>query len=353
MYNLGCATTTMNSPPKRPRETSPSICDTSFPGMEPPSTSPPLQGPPQLNNAMENVSTNGSARIESCRSSHNMVERRRAQKMREKIGTLASIVARAGKTTKRDKNSILAATVDYVRELEEKVSRAGEQHDELSRRNCSGPNSRRERYYERLFNSCTVPQAVISLEGKFLDCNDSFCSLVGYSKEAMLQLSVFSMTPENEQARSQGIISDMLSHCEKGVGGQPIQRSFRKEIIARGKQLELSVSTSLVCDDRGRPEYFVSSVMEAIPVSTCREKEERYAEASGMSSLDDTGMVTDRTCRGIPTVAYRDHVTEIPMDQDSLSLEGENSFPEWEVVHTAAPASPSVSKFPYASTETC
>lgn len=212
--------------------------------------------------------------------------------------------------------------------------------------------------YERLFDLCARPQAVVSLRGEILDCNENFCSLVGYPKETLKQFSIFTITPENEIVKTQGIITEMLSHCENSKDREPIFKSFRKAIMAHGKYLELNVSTSLIRDEAGRPEYFLSTVTDATPINMVAENDKRCAEESlhGDTSFSahrnsDTSPSTYRAI----TAPFKELYSDVSLDafqQDSTLRQGELSFRDGDVTGSSA-SSPCVDNSPCSQTSTC
>ncbi|UUX92626.1 sensor histidine kinase [Methanoplanus endosymbiosus] len=73
---------------------------------------------------------------------------------------------------------------------------------------------RSERYYRKIFNSANDAFFVHyfnedGLPGRFIDVNDSACSMLGYSREELLELSVPDLMPEDLYPIIPGVISDL------------------------------------------------------------------------------------------------------------------------------------------------
>ena len=160
------------------------------------------------------------------RSDRNQREQQRSHKITEQIAELRDILSSANLQFKPDKYSTLTKVVEYIRQLQERSQLLDVEHKKLiesiSETNeivnnqympayASGSDSPsisndlladgvsssledesmvyvRGLDYKIAFQGCGIPLALSSIDGRFLDCNDTFLALTGYSREELLPL---------------------------------------------------------------------------------------------------------------------------------------------------------------------
>lgn len=155
------------------------------------------------------------------RQDRNMREQQRSQKITYQIDHLRDVLAAANVQFKPDKYSTLVSVADYIKQLQERSTTIDAEHKRLletiSRTNelvneqylptstsgskppgseklgGNGDNEGGEDSmfvpsidYRNVFARCGVPLAVLSIDGRFLDCNKGFEQLTGYSREELL-----------------------------------------------------------------------------------------------------------------------------------------------------------------------
>ncbi|GKY97548.1 hypothetical protein MPSEU_000713000 [Mayamaea pseudoterrestris] len=96
--------------------------------------------------------------------------------------------------------------------------------------------------YRFIFNSCGVGMAVASMGGAFIDCNQLFCDLSGYSKQELCALTIFNLTARQNLREAFDLISQMIS--------PPLNAGdAAKTIVLRGvmkQRTDLGIAMSLV-----------------------------------------------------------------------------------------------------------
>ena len=152
------------------------------------------------------------------RQDRNVREQQRSQKITQQIDHLKDVLAAANIQFKPDKYSTLVTVAEYIQQLQERSALLDVEHkklvDTISRTNelvndqympasTTGANppgttslegtqrSDDSLYipnidYKTLFSRCCVPLAVLSIDGRFLECNHGFERLTGYSREELL-----------------------------------------------------------------------------------------------------------------------------------------------------------------------
>lgn len=152
------------------------------------------------------------------RQDRNVREQQRSQKITQQIDHLKDVLAAASVPFKPDKYSTLVTVAEYIQQLQERSALLDVEHkklvDTISRTNelvndqympasTTGANppgttnlegterSDDSMYipnvdYKTLFSRCGVPLAVLSIDGRFLECNHGFERLTGYTREELL-----------------------------------------------------------------------------------------------------------------------------------------------------------------------
>jgi len=65
--------------------------------------------------------------------------------------------------------------------------------------------------YQSIFESATAGIAVISIKGEIIQANQSFCQLLGYSKDEILNLSLKNITHPSDYQRTENLYKELLS----------------------------------------------------------------------------------------------------------------------------------------------
>jgi PAS domain-containing protein len=156
------------------------------------------------------------------RMDRNQREQQRSQKITEQIACLKELLAAANVHFKPDKHSTLITVADYIKELQARSQLLDAEHKKLietisktneivnaphyQTSNCGetvvsndllsdGPAGLlledehavfvRSLDYRNVFKQCSIPLAVASIDGRFMDCNVEFESLTGYPRDEL------------------------------------------------------------------------------------------------------------------------------------------------------------------------
>ncbi|MBA3623194.1 MAG: PAS domain S-box protein, partial [Methylibium sp.] len=93
-----------------------------------------------------------------------------------------------------------------------------------------------------VFNSTAVGVALIGLDGRFVQVNDSFCRITGYSREELAATDRGALTHPDDRARS-------LASMEALTAGQVANFDIEKRYIRKdGTPVWVQNSVSLVRD---------------------------------------------------------------------------------------------------------
>jgi PAS domain S-box-containing protein len=109
-----------------------------------------------------------------------------------------------------------------------------------------------ERLRHTLENT-SVGMVLTAPDGRFLECNRSFCSMMGYSCGEILKMSFPDITHPDDVDKS-------LRLKDRLLGGEA-NGGFEKRYVRKdGSIIFANLRVSVVKDDRGKPLYFVSEV---------------------------------------------------------------------------------------------
>jgi len=115
--------------------------------------------------------------------------------------------------------------------------------------------------YRFVFNSCGVGIAVASMGGAFLDCNQLFCQLSGFSKQELCSLTIFNLTSRNDLQQAFEQISQMISPPMD----DPQAASNPKPVVLRGtmkNRTDLGLNIALVKGEDGIAKNFCVTLVK-------------------------------------------------------------------------------------------
>lgn len=271
------------------------------------------------------------------RTDRNVREQHRSHKITEQIAELKEVLSSANQQFKPDKYSTLTKVVEYIKQLQERSQMLDVEHKKLvetiSQTNEMVNNQYVPAYtsgsdapsisndlladgsssslgeesmvyvrgldYKIAFQGCGIPLALSSIDGRFLDCNDTFLELTGYSREELLPLeegggdagpsnsngglgnknNTVSFSPDQDSSKNLSLfnllcrdgmeqvffaMSEMLKH--PGSIGTPAAKPTEASKLAdfwsgpvklcRQDNRAVKLNVTLVRTSRGRPKFF-------------------------------------------------------------------------------------------------
>ncbi|CAN5488538.1 hypothetical protein BH11BAC1_BH11BAC1_24260 [soil metagenome] len=105
-----------------------------------------------------------------------------------------------------------------------------------------------------LFNQSILPVATIGPDYKFAEVNEAFCELCGYTRSELKNIKFIHLVHPEDQAREKNILSNLFS------GKIPINRSEKRILKKNNRIVWVSMSSSLIRDDKGFPQFIVSLI---------------------------------------------------------------------------------------------
>lgn len=274
------------------------------------------------------------------RQNRNLREQQRSQKITNQIEHLRDILESANVQFKQDKYSTLVSVAEYIKDLQAKSAMLDAEQQKLITTISKTNETVNDKYvpasttgenppgsgldlgsapgqaddteaifvpnvdYRSVFSRCGLPLAVLSVDGRFIDCNVEFERLVGYGREELLPRekvgliaddttsSSTSVTPATGEAGTrtedaktgttvtrnlslfnllsrehmEGVflaMSEMLKHPpEKESAQQPAKKDFWSGLIflSRNPHIQMQMNVSLVRSSHGRAKFFHCSI---------------------------------------------------------------------------------------------
>jgi PAS domain S-box-containing protein len=133
-----------------------------------------------------------------------------------------------------------------------------------------------EARFRTAFENASVGITLVSLDGIYLEVNEAFARILGYSPEDLIGKSVGDFTHPNDLDRRSSFLSDLIS-------GRIFSGEQERRLIHRnGSVVWTLIGASVQRDQDGRPMYFISLVQDITERKTAdeklRETEKKYRE---------------------------------------------------------------------------
>lgn len=123
------------------------------------------------------------------------------------------------------------------------------------------------------FSSAALGMALVSLEGRWLDVNDSLCGILGYTRAELLQIDFQTLTHPDDLHADLALLGDLLA-------GRREHYHMEKRYLGKAGNLVWGrLSVSLVRTENGEPLHFVSQIQDVtaqrLSGQQLRESEQR------------------------------------------------------------------------------
>ncbi|MGZ8264821.1 MAG: EAL domain-containing protein, partial [Burkholderiales bacterium] len=157
-----------------------------------------------------------------------------------------------------------------------------------------------EQQLRAMFDNADVGIAVTGLDFRFLRVNDKYCSILGYSREELLQMSGNDVNLREQVERVQGRRQQMLR-------GELSNITDEKQLVRKdGSLVWVSLAGSLVRASDGSPRYHIAVIQDISAskraAAALKESEEQFrmlAQYDVLTGLPNRSLLYDRLAHSI------------------------------------------------------
>ena len=110
--------------------------------------------------------------------------------------------------------------------------------------------------FEAAFGNAPIGMALVDRNGRWLEVNDALCRITGYSRDELKATTLEAITDPDDVDLDTQQMRDLLSGH---IPSYQVEKRYRH---ARGHQLWVLVTVSVVHDDRVEPLYVISQVQD-------------------------------------------------------------------------------------------
>jgi len=217
----------------------------------------------------------------------NSREQKRSKRISDQIKELKTLLEAAGvNMVKGNKSSILTSAAEYIMDLQQRNEAATRRAQEFASlaSSDSAPSTAEERVagnargdrlvgginYRRVFHDQSVPVALASVDGRFIDCNWRFERECGYSKDQLRGMTFFSLVMANGE---HGNIFQIVAQMLKDTSHQPKQFVLRASLKSgdsdnanSGEEKLLQLSTIFADDPEDHEvKFFCCALLSVSP----------------------------------------------------------------------------------------
>jgi diguanylate cyclase (GGDEF)-like protein/PAS domain S-box-containing protein/hemerythrin-like metal-binding protein len=147
-----------------------------------------------------------------------------------------------------------------------------------------------EKRFRLVFEHTALAMVCYSRKGEFIEVNNAWCSMMGYSKEEVLaqHLSWQQITHAEEMEPGASLVKQLIA-------GEIEDFKIEKRYVRKnGKELWASVHVSLLRDVNGEPEYFIGAIQDITERRKAEQLISFMAYHDKLTGLPNRALLFDR-----------------------------------------------------------
>ena len=130
-----------------------------------------------------------------------------------------------------------------------------------------------EERFRSVFESSGIGMAMLGLDSNFTKVNKSFCEMLGYSYNELLEMNMRDITHPGDMDKSMNIKYEMINVKSNG------SRNVEKRYLHKSGETIWAIATiSLVKDLNDKPQYFIAQIQNITQRKKAEEQLSHYAE---------------------------------------------------------------------------
>lgn len=132
----------------------------------------------------------------------------------------------------------------------------------------------KEANFRSIFEQAAVGVALVNLDGNFIEFNQKFCDILGYSKAEIKEKTIF----EFKEGEAINITRNLFQKCSNGeITGYSQDQPYRHK---NGSIIWGHISASLVKNFTGKNDYLIGLLEDITPQKTAELERDRYFNLS-------------------------------------------------------------------------
>jgi diguanylate cyclase (GGDEF)-like protein/PAS domain S-box-containing protein len=147
--------------------------------------------------------------------------------------------------------------------------------------------------FELSFDQVAVGMFIVSSDGQLAMLNDAMCRLLGYTREELASVDIFTVTHPDD--RRTDIECGMKAYAGDIDGWTREKRLMRKD----GSEVWVLETVSFVRDEAGEPLHFLTQVIDITRQREAEEQLRRQATTDSLTGLANRAILLDRLTNAI------------------------------------------------------
>ncbi len=161
-----------------------------------------------------------------------------------------------------------------------------------------------EERYRATFEQAAVGIAHTGLDRRFLQVNQKFCEMLGYTRDEMLTMCTNQIAHPDEQERR--------VETRRALAGEIDTYSGEKRYIRKdGAMLWVNRTVSMARDSAGNPRYFIRVVEDISKRRQLQDDLERLAHYDSLTSLPNRELIRDRLVHALEQARRRARIVGV------------------------------------------
>lgn len=117
-----------------------------------------------------------------------------------------------------------------------------------------------ERRFKSSFKNAAAGMVIVDLNGMFLEVNNTFCKLTGYTSDELMNINFLDITHPDD------LIKDHATMIKLKSGEIDFSHLTKRYIHKKGTFVDVVLSVSVVRDEFSNPLYYVAQILDVTPM---------------------------------------------------------------------------------------